>query len=127
MHVVDIARPERHIDVTGMDGHEAPKPRVGTAAGVATSQRGGVILASHRHAPHGRGKTTHSSLRLEHHKNVVNDWPLEPGGTQSITTNDGHTSPLDSQDGLPLLGLRPCTDEEWDSRRVPATPPGATI
>jgi len=115
MHMVNIAQPERHIDVTGIDDHEIPKLRVGTAAGVATSQRGGVTLASRQYALHGRGKTTHSSSQLEHHKNVVNNRPLKLGGTQSITTNDGCTSPLDSQDGPPSLGLRPCTDEEWDT------------
>jgi len=115
MHVADIAQPERHIDVTGIDGHETPKLRVGTAAGVATSQRGGVILASHQYALHGRGKTIHSSSQLEHHKDSVNDRPLKLGGAQSITTNDGHTSPLDSHDGPPSLRLRPYTDEEWDT------------
>jgi len=44
MRVADIAQPERHIDVTGTGGHETPKLRIGTAAGVATSQRGEVIL-----------------------------------------------------------------------------------
>jgi len=115
MRVADIAQPERHIDVTGVDDHETPKLRVGTAAGVATSQRGGVTPVSHRHALHGRGATTHSSSQLERHKNVVNDRPLGPGGAQSVTTNDGRTSPLDFQNGLPSLGLRPCTDEEWDT------------
>jgi len=46
---------------------------------------------------------------------IFNDRPLKPGGAQSITTNDGCTSPLDSQDGPPLLRLRPHTDEEWDT------------
>jgi len=58
MRVVNIAQPERHIDVTGIDDHETPKLRIGTAAGVATSQRGEVILVFHQYALHGRGKTT---------------------------------------------------------------------
>jgi len=52
---------------------------------------------------------------MEHYKNVVNDRPLKLGGTQSITTNDGYTFPLDFQNGLPFLKLRPYTDEEWDT------------
>jgi len=107
MRVVDIARPERHIDVTGVHDHETPKLRVGTAAGVATSQRGGVVLVSHQYALHGRGKATHSSSQLEHHKDFVDDRPLKLGGAQSLTTNDGRTSPLDSQGGPPLSDSGP--------------------
>jgi len=36
-------------------------------------------------------------------------------GSQSITTNDGCTFPLDLQNGLPFLKLRPYTDKEWDT------------
>jgi len=115
MCVVNIAQPERCIDVTGIDDHEIPKLRIGTAAGVATSQSGEVILVFHQYALHGRGKTIHSSSQLEHYKNVVNDRPLKLGGTQSITTNDGHTSPSDFQNGSPSLKLRPYMDEEWDT------------
>jgi hypothetical protein len=88
-----------------------------TAGAVARSQRGDVILIMHQYAYHPQqGRSIHSSCQLESFANDVNDKSIHiPGGLQCIQTVDGYVFPLSIRDGLPYLGMRPCTDVEYES------------
>ena len=110
-----IADTGRKISISGIDNHQMNDMPVITAGGVAKSQYGDVILIFHQYAYNPLGKTIHSSLQLEHFKNIVNDKSMKvPGGTQSILTNDGHIFPLDILHGLPYMSIRPFKDAEWE-------------
>ena len=105
--------PPRYIDVSGLDNHQVKDLEIVTAAGLAPSQRGPVIIILHQYAYLGLGNTIHSCIQLESFKNTVDDKSIYHKGLQIITTNDGYIHPLNFINGLPYLPLRPFTDEEW--------------
>jgi hypothetical protein len=78
---------------------------------------GGVILIMHQYAYHPQqGSSIHSSCQLEYFANDVNNKPIcIPGGLQHIQTVDGYVFPLSIRNGLPYLGMRPYTDDEYES------------
>ena len=113
MRLIEYDYPYRYLDVQGIDNHEIPKLKIGTAGAVARTNMGYVILIFHQYACYGRGKSIHSSLQLADNKAIVDDKSYKQGGTQSITTLEGHRIPLDFHSGLPYMALRRFTDEEY--------------
>jgi hypothetical protein len=77
-------------------------------------QRGEVIIVMHQYAYTGKGKTIHSSGKLEWYKQEVDDKSIKVGGKQRIKTLDGYVIPLNVKSGLPYVKMRPYTDEDWD-------------
>jgi hypothetical protein len=110
-----ISRSDRRVDIQGIDNHQTTDIFTGTVGGVATSQKGPVIVIMHQYALHGKGYTIHSPAQLEWYKNDVNDKSVHVGGLQRITTPSGYVFPLAIKNGLPRMELRPFTDDEWDT------------
>ena len=110
-----ITKTDREVDVSGIDNHQMTNLPIVTAGGVVSSQRGEVLVILHQYAYVPQGKTIHSSIQLESFKNKVDDRSTKvAGGTQSITTLEGFTFPLNFVNGLPYLKIRPFSDQEWD-------------
>ena len=108
--------PHHFVNIRGIDNHEITEVPIVTAGGVIHTQHGPVIAIMHQYAYHGKNKTIHSSMQLEHYKNDVNDKSIKvPGGKQRILTLDGYVIPLNFRQGLPYLPLRPYTDDEWET------------
>ena len=64
---------DRQVDVQGIDNHQLTNTPIVTAAGVAESQHGPVILIVNQCAHLANGKTIHSSAQLEAHGVTVDD------------------------------------------------------
>ena len=77
------------------------------------SQKGEVIAILHQYAYLGKGNTIHSSIQIEAYNNKVDDRSIHHKGSHTITTNDGYIHPLQINNGLPYIPIRPFTDEEW--------------
>ena len=106
----------RHVDVRGIDNHQIIGIPIVTAGAVMDSQRGPVIGIMHQYAYTEKGKTIHSCGQLEWFKNDVNDRSVKiPGGLQRILTLDGYAIPINIEDGLPYISMKPYTDEQWDT------------
>ena len=58
------------------------------SGGVALSTSGEAIVIMHQCAYHGKNKIIHSSPKIEHCKNAVDDKPTKVGGSQHVTTLD---------------------------------------
>ena len=109
-----ISRTDRTVDVSGIDNHQMTHLPIVTAGGVASSQRGEVLVIFNQYAHVPSGRTIHSSTQLESFGLTVDEKSLHLGqGTQSITTPDGYVFPLNFVDGLAYMPLRPFTDHEW--------------
>ncbi len=113
------------LDVTGIDNHELTQLPLVDAASKTISQRGPVILIMHKCAYHGVGRSIHSSVQIEGHKNKVDDVSMRFGGTQTIRMLDGYILPLDIINGLPYLKMTPPTPDEFKTLpHVILTSPG---
>ncbi|GAX13599.1 hypothetical protein FisN_14Lh370 [Fistulifera solaris] len=110
-----ISRSPHHtVDIQGIDNHMMNSVPIATVGGVIDTQLGPRIAIFHNYAYIGRGSSIHSSAQLESFRNRVDDRSLAVGGTQRITTLDGHVIPLRFQRGLARLPIRPFTDAEYD-------------
>lgn len=110
-----ISRSPHHtVDIQGIDNHMMNSVPIATVGGVIDTQLGPRIAIFHNYAYIGRGSTIHSSAQMESFGNRVDDRSLAVGGTQRITTLDGHVIPLRFQRGLARLPIRPFTDAEFD-------------
>ena len=90
-----IETTSRFADVSGIDNHTLDSLPIATVAGVAQTHFGPVCLIMHQYAYHGKGKTIHSCVQIEHHGNDVNDKSIKvQGGKQRITTVDGYAIPI---------------------------------
>jgi hypothetical protein len=96
------------------DNHQIVDIPIVTAGAVVKTQRGEVIIFLHQYAHTGKGKTIHSSGRLEWYKQEVDDKSIKIGGNQRIKTLDGYVIPLDLKSGLPYVKMQLYTDEDWD-------------
>jgi hypothetical protein len=63
-------------DVSGINDHTLHGLPIVTAAGVVESQFGKICVIMHQYGHHGKGKTIHSSVQIEHHGNEVNNKSL---------------------------------------------------
>ena len=59
-----------------------------TVGGVSLSTSGEVIVIIHQHAYHGKKKTIHSCLQIDHYKNEVDDRSTKVGSDQHMNTLD---------------------------------------
>jgi hypothetical protein len=108
-------QPHRYVNVEGIDGHVTERCRLVTAGAVTHSNRGPVILIMHQYA-HSE-KATPSILH--HNWNGsngvdVDDKSARVGGKQRLVTFDGFSIPINIRRGLPLIDMRPHTDQEWE-------------
>ena len=67
----------------------------------------------HQHACHGKNKTIHSSLQIDHFKNIVDYLYIKVGGAQHIITLDEHEIRMSIRGTLSYMTLSPCTNKEW--------------
>ena len=64
----------RMANVSGINNHTLQGLPIATVvAGVVLSHLGPICLIMHQYAYHGKGKTIHSSVQVEHYGNEVND------------------------------------------------------
>jgi hypothetical protein len=84
----------------------------GGITAVARSQPGDVILLMRQYTYHPQqGRLIHSPYQLEYLANDGNDKLIHIPGE----TVDCCVFPLSIRDALPYLGMRPCTDVEYES------------
>jgi hypothetical protein len=95
-----IGRTGQQVDVQGIDNHQIVDFPIVTAGAVVKLQRGEVIIVMHQYAYTGKGKTIHSSGKLEWYKQEVDDNSIKVGGKQRIKTLDGYVIPLNVKSGL---------------------------
>ena len=100
MHV--IHKPQRKINIQGIDNHEVTGLDVVTAATLLNTSQGKVIGIFNEYAYLGKGSSIHSSGQLEWLKTNVDEKSVKVGGTQLITTLDGYSVPLLIKDGLAM-------------------------
>ncbi len=118
MRMLNHCASGRTVDIEGLDYHRVGHKRVGTAAGLAHSNQGDVILIFHQYADHGKGPSIHSSIQMEAHGVHVDEKSAKVGGTQSLSItcgNLGYVFPMAIVRGLARLPLRPPTDAELDT------------
>ena len=115
VRVIAKCLPHRRVNIQGIDNHQMTGLELGTVGGVVKTQQGPVVAVFHQYALYGKGPTIHASGQLEKYKNLVDDKSLRVGGKQCITTLDGYVLPLQVQQGLARLPIRPFTDREWDT------------
>jgi hypothetical protein len=103
----------RTADVSGINDHTIRDLPIATVAGVVQSHLGPICIIMHQYAYHGKGKTIHSCVQVEHHGNEVNDRSLKvKGGKQCITTLEGYAIPLQVRGGLTYMDMYPPSDDE---------------
>src|SRR6056300_834768 len=102
---------DRTVDVEGIDRHQMNNIRIGTLCGYVQTNRGPAIAILNQAANTGRGQTILSSIQMEAFGVNVDDKSIKVGGKQCISTQ----SPLDIQNGLAYIKMRPPTDRELAS------------
>ena len=111
-----ISLTDRSINVQGIGNPQLQGLAIRTSGATTRTQRGDVVLIFHQYAYHGRGKSIHSSLQLDDNGVKVNAPPVSLNGEQSLLTDDGYAIPLDFNNGLNYLNLRPFTDDELETQ-----------
>ena len=112
--LLEQCTPMRYADVTGAGDKKIHKLPIGNYAGLTVTNKGPVILIMNQYAGFHKGKTIHSAGQWEHHGIKVDDRSKKVGGTQRIITVEGYVLPLQIRQGLPVLDMRPPTDEEME-------------
>ena len=103
---------QRHVDVSGLDGHKVSQLHIVTAQALIQTHKGNAIATFHQMAYLGKGHSILSCIQMEHHGAEINDRStLLPGGKQRILI-DNYPIPLDIIGGLPYLCCHKPTDEE---------------
>ena len=111
-----IHKPHRKINIQGIDNHEVTGLDVVTAATLLNTSQGKVIGIFNEYAYLGKGSSIHSSGQLEWFKTNVDEKSVKVGGTQLITTLDGHSVPLLIKDGLAYAtSLGRPTEQDMDT------------
>ena len=110
-----ISTSDRRVDVQGVSNHQVTAIPIVTCGGVVNTHRGDAIVIMNQYARVRNGKTIHSCIQLESHKNDVHDKSKSVGGKQRIITPDGYAIPLHIQDGLVYMDMQPYTDRQFDT------------
>ena len=111
-----IYKTHRKINISGIDNHEVNGLDVVTAATLLNTSLGKVIGIFNEYAHLGKGSSIHSSGQLEWFKTHVDEKSIKVGGTQLITTLEGHSVPLLIKDGLAYAtSLGRPTDQDMDT------------
>eukprot|EP00536_Pseudo-nitzschia_multiseries_P005269 jgi/Psemu1/12096/gm1.12096_g len=105
--------PPRYVNVTGINNHQIQNIPIATCGAYSVSNRGPVIVIFHECAYTGQHPSILSSAQMEAYFSQVDDTSIKAGGTQVITTTDGHVFPLSIRHGLPYLAMRKYTSEEY--------------
>src|SRR6056300_1198686 len=106
---------DRTVNVEGIDRHQMNNILIGTLCGYVQTNRGPAIAILNQAANTGRGQTILSSIQMEAFGVNVDDKSIKVGGKQCISTPDGFEIPLDIQNGLAYIKMRPPTDRELAS------------
>ena len=102
--------------MSGINNHTICDLTIATVAGVVESHLGPICLIMHQYAYHGKGKTIHPCVQIEHHGNEVNDKSLKvKGGKQSIISLEGYAIPLQIRVGLAYMDMHVPTDAKLSS------------
>ena len=112
MRVMSVS--DATVDITGIAGAELHDIKLGTCAAVIKTTKSPVIGWFHQYAIQNSGKSIHSANQMESFGLKVDDRPKTFGGTQCITTPDGHIIPMTIRGGLTYIDMHPPTDEEFD-------------
>ena len=111
-----LHKPQRKINIQGIDNHEVTGLDVVTAATLLNTSQGKVIGIFNEYAYLGKGSSIHSSGQLEWFKTNVDEKSVKVGDTQLITTLDGYSVPLLIKDGLAYAtSLGRPTDQDMDT------------
>ena len=111
-----IHKPQRKINIQGIDNHEVTGLDVVTAATLLNTSQGKVIGIFNEYAYLGKGSSIHSSGQLEWLQTNVDEKSVKVGGTQLISTLDGYSVPLLIKDGLAYAtSLGKPTDQDMDT------------
>ena len=90
-----IEKTTRTADVSGINDHTIQGLPIATVARDVESNLGPICPIMHQYAFHGKGKTIHSSVQVEHHGNDVSDKSLKvKGSKQCNKTLNGYAIPL---------------------------------
>eukprot|EP00536_Pseudo-nitzschia_multiseries_P018601 jgi/Psemu1/56346/gm1.56346_g len=82
--------PPRYVNVTGINNHQIQNIPIATCGAYSVSNRGPVIIIFHECAYTGQHPSILSSPQMEAYFSLVDDTSIKAGGTQVITTTDGH-------------------------------------
>ena len=111
-----LHKPQRKINIQGIDNHEVTGLDVVTATTLLNTSQGKVIGIFNEYAYLGKGSSIHSSGQLEWFKTNVDEKSVKVGGAQLITTLDGYSVPLLIKDGLAYAtSLGRPTDQDMDT------------
>ena len=105
--VISYARPKRAVNISGIGGSTMNNMRVGSFATVTHTENGErVLLMFHEYAHLAgghAGRSIHSAIHLRDGGSIVNDTPMQLGGTQNITTPSNRVIPLFFTNGIPCM------------------------
>ena len=79
---------DHQVDIRGIDNHAINSIPIATAGGVTKTTMCEVIM--HQWAYYYKCHIIHSSRKIEHFKNYVDNKPIIVGGKQNVITNDNH-------------------------------------
>ena len=95
-----LQKPDRKINIVGIDDHELTCLDVVTAAALLDTQKGPVIGIFHDYAHLGKGRSIHGNGQMEWFNCKVDDRSKVVGGAQRIETPDGSLFSLSIESGL---------------------------
>ena len=124
------------LNVNVLGDHEIENLKIGSAAGVVTTQSGDILAVFNEIAYRTTGQSVISSIQVEDNGIHIDDRSTNHGGNQCITTQEGYVIPLNCVQGLMYMDTRPFTDDEaktlprviftrdipWDPTRCKSTP-----
>jgi hypothetical protein len=84
------------------------------AAGLIQSSIGPIIGIFNQYASIGDGKSVHSCAQLQSFGTLIDDVPIDCGGTQRIVTPEGHIIPLSIRDGLAYMDMSPPSADDLE-------------
>ena len=106
---------DKKVNISGIGDTELEEVTIGNVAGLIQTDKGPVIAVFNQYATYGKGNTIHSAIQLRSFQNRINDIPKScPGGSQTLTTPEGHVIPLAIRDGLCYMDMRRPTDKELE-------------
>ena len=71
--------------------------------GLTTTVTGEVIVVMDQHAFHGKNKIIHSSPKIDHFKNMLDDRSIKVGSGQHVATLDKHKTRVSVRGALAYM------------------------
>eukprot|EP00536_Pseudo-nitzschia_multiseries_P019373 jgi/Psemu1/60384/gm1.60384_g len=103
--------PPRYVNVTRINNHQIQNIPIATCGVYSVSNRGPVIVIFHECAYTGQHPSILSSPQMEAYFSQVDDTSIKAGGTQVITTTDGHYT---SEEYAWLPHVVMTSDKHWN-------------